>query len=170
MSGEEALRVVDHLINRKVDIAIEYQIDYRSGNQIIDKFSAKIPVIAVDIPMVGATFFGVDNYRAGYMAGEALGQWVMTHWQGEIEGCPLFWRNNAQVTRRKPEIHGQQDVVEKHFGRKIITLDSGNTRAISQANMISVPHNLFQMHSAFLSSVLTMKQPPGTAWRTFTRS
>ena len=39
LSGEvKLLRVADHLINRKVDIAIEYQIDYRSGNQIIDKF------------------------------------------------------------------------------------------------------------------------------------
>ena len=74
LSGEEALRVADHLINRKVDIAIEYQIDYRSGNQIIDKFQrAKIPVIAVDIPMVGATFSASTIYRAGYMAGEA---WV----------------------------------------------------------------------------------------------
>ena len=34
---------------------------------------AGIPVIAVDIPLPGATFFGADNYRAGRMAGEALG-------------------------------------------------------------------------------------------------
>ena len=36
-----------------------------------------------------------------------------------------------------------------------------------QANTIQ-HYNSFQMHSAFLSSVLTMKQLPGTAWRTFT--
>ncbi|MCO5185509.1 MAG: substrate-binding domain-containing protein [Anaerolineae bacterium] len=141
LSGEEALRVADHLINRKVDIAIEYQIDYRSGNQIIDKFQrANIPVIAVDIPMVGATFFGVDNYRAGYMAGEALGQWVMTHWQGEIDALIILEEQRAGDSP-KARIHGQQDAFEAIVGKvsaeKIITLDSGNTRAISQANMIS---------------------------------
>jgi ribose transport system substrate-binding protein len=139
LSGAEALRVADHLIDRKVDIAIEYQIDYRSGNQIINKFQrANIPVIAVDIPMVGATFFGVDNYRAGYMAGEALGNWVMAHWQGEIDALIILEEQRAGDLP-KARIHGQQDAFEAVVGRvsaeKIITLDSGNTRAISQANM-----------------------------------
>jgi ribose transport system substrate-binding protein len=141
LSGAEALRVADHLINRKVDIAIEYQIDYRSGNQIIDKFQrANIPVIAVDIPMVGATFFGVDNYRAGYMAGEALGHWVMAHWQGEIDALIILEEQRAGDLP-KARIHGQQDAFEAVVGavsaEKIVTLDSGNTEAISQANMIT---------------------------------
>ena len=56
---------------------IEYQIDEQAGSRIMDYFrQAGIPVIAVDIPMVGATFFGVDNYRAGYLAGVALGDWT----------------------------------------------------------------------------------------------
>ena len=52
----------------------------------MDKFQqADIPVVAVDIPMVGATFFGVDNYRAGHMAGKALGEWVEGRWQSQID-------------------------------------------------------------------------------------
>lgn len=125
---------------------IEYQIDYRSGNQIINKFqSANIPVIAVDIPMVGATFFGVDDYRAGYMAGEALGHWVMTHWQGAIDALIILEEQRAGDLP-KARIHGQQDAFEAIVGavsaEKIITLDSGNTRAISQANMLAALQKL----------------------------
>jgi hypothetical protein len=86
LSGEEALRVADRLVKRHIDLVIEYQIDYKAGNLIMDKFrQADIPVIAVDIPMVGATFFGVDNYRAGHMAGEALGEWIKRMWHGRID-------------------------------------------------------------------------------------
>ena len=52
----------------------------------MDKFNqAGIPVIAVDIPLPGATFFGADNFRAGYLAGEALGAWINNHWQGRLD-------------------------------------------------------------------------------------
>ena len=77
LSGVEALRLADHLIQRQVDLTIEYQIDYRTGNLLMDKFQrAEIPVIAVDIPMVGATFFGIDDYRAGLDGGVAMGKWL----------------------------------------------------------------------------------------------
>jgi ribose transport system substrate-binding protein len=40
----------------------------------MEKFrAAGIPVITVDIPMVGATYFGADNYRAGHMADSRWG-------------------------------------------------------------------------------------------------
>jgi len=52
----------------------------------MDKFSrAGIPVIAVDTPIVGATYFGVDNYRAGWDGGVALGQWINKQWQGRVD-------------------------------------------------------------------------------------
>ncbi|HFC11272.1 MAG TPA: DeoR family transcriptional regulator, partial [Anaerolineae bacterium] len=96
LSGVEALRVANHLIDRRVDVAIEYQIDHRSGNLIMDKFQrANIPVIAVDIPMVGATFLGIDNYRSGYVAGEALGQWVMQQWQGQFDHLIILEEKRA---------------------------------------------------------------------------
>ncbi|MEM9777738.1 MAG: substrate-binding domain-containing protein, partial [Chloroflexota bacterium] len=139
LSSAEALRVANHLIEREVDLAIEYQIDYRGGNLIIDKFQrSRIPVIAVDIPMVGATFFGVDNYRAGYMAGEALGTWVKTNWDGMIDYLAILEEQRAGDLP-KARIHGQQDAFEAVLrpvsSEKIITLDSGNTAKVSQQNM-----------------------------------
>jgi ribose transport system substrate-binding protein len=139
LSGVEALRVANHLIERRVDLAIEYQIDARSNNLIMDKFQrANIPVIAVDIPMVGATFFGVDNYRGGYMAGEALGNWVAQNWGGAFDHLIILEEQRAGDLP-KARIHGQQDAFEAVVGavsaEKITYLDSGNTLVVSQHSM-----------------------------------
>ncbi len=136
LSGVEALRVANHLIERRVDLAIEYQIDARSNNLIMDKFQrANIPVIAVDIPMVGATYFGVDNYRGGYMAGEALGKWVAQNWGGQFDQLIILEERRAGDLPRS-RIHGQQDAFEGVVGsvsaEKIAHLDSGNALAVSQ--------------------------------------
>ena len=56
-------------VDNTVDLVVEYQIDSQAGNIIMDTLrQAGIPVIAVDIAMPGATFFGADNYRAGFIA------------------------------------------------------------------------------------------------------
>lgn len=139
LSGEEALRVADKLIARGVDLAIEYQIDYEMGSLIMDKFQrADIPVIAVDIPMVGATFFGVDNYRCGHVAGIALGEWVQQKWQGEFDRLIVLEELRAgtlPAARIKGQLDGLAEVVGPVPAAKIIRLDSGNTSSISEAEV-----------------------------------
>lgn len=62
LNSEVALQVADRLIAAGVDLAIEYQIDDRVNSVVANKFRrAGIPVIAVDDPILGATYFGVDN-------------------------------------------------------------------------------------------------------------
>ena len=139
LSGAEALRVANHLIDRRVDLAIEYQIDYRSGSLIMDKFQrANIPVIAVDIPMVGATYFGVDNYRGGFLAGEALGKWVKSEWGGKVDKVLVLEEQRAGDLPRS-RIHGQLDGLHEHIGQlpenTLHYLNSGNTLEISRREM-----------------------------------
>ena len=72
LSGSEALRVADKLIARNVDLVFEYQIDHKISSLILDKFNrANIPVIAIDIPMVGATYFGIAIRMAGQLRSHA---------------------------------------------------------------------------------------------------
>lgn len=136
LSGDEALRVADRLIQRNIDLVIEYQIDYKAGNLIMNKFQqAGIPVIAVDIPMVGATFFGVDNYRAGHMAGVALGEWVMGAWHGRVDYLLVLEEPRAgslPEARIQGQLDGLQDVVGKLSSDNIRYIDCGNTSAISE--------------------------------------
>ncbi len=146
LSGQEALLVADKLIARDVDLAIEYQIDHKVGGLIMDKFrQAGIPVIAVDIPMVGATFFGVDNYRAGHVAGMAIGRWLESHWGAAIDKVLVLEepRAGAQPAAR---IQGQIDGLRQVMGSlrqdMMIYLDSGNTRSISEAQVCAAMEEL----------------------------
>jgi ribose transport system substrate-binding protein len=86
LSREAALENIDWFIREKMDLVIEYQLDAGLNNVIMDRLNqAGLPAIAVDIPMPGATFFGVDNYRAGFLAGQGLGEWVTRHWGGQVD-------------------------------------------------------------------------------------
>jgi ribose transport system substrate-binding protein len=81
-----ALTIGRSLVESQVDLVIEFQQDEHTNHVLMDMFrSAGIPVIAVDIPMPGATFFGADNYRAGRIAGEAAVSWIRSHWQGQLD-------------------------------------------------------------------------------------
>jgi ribose transport system substrate-binding protein len=67
-----------------VHLVINSQLDYRVTAQIAAKFSdAEIPFVALDMPHPGGFYFGVDNYRAGRLAGRHLAKWALKTWQGE---------------------------------------------------------------------------------------
>jgi ribose transport system substrate-binding protein len=136
LDPEQAMLVADKLIRSGVDLAIEYQIDYRTGSLLMKKFSqAKIPVIAIDIPIVGATFFGVDNYQAGHMAGLAMGKWVRRNWDSEIDRLMVLIEPRAG-SLPETRIHGQLDGLMELVGHvpeeKRLFLDGGNTTEISE--------------------------------------
>ncbi len=139
LSGQEALRVADRLIYRDVDLAIEYQIDHNVGGLIMDKFrKAGIPVIAVDIPMVGATFFGIDNYRAGLVAGIAMGQWLAREWDGAFDRVLILEeeRGGALVASRiQGQLAGVEEVIGEIPRERLLFLDSGNSSTISESKV-----------------------------------
>jgi ribose transport system substrate-binding protein len=81
-----ALRNADKFIAEGVNLVIESQISTKVAGQVAGKFqSVGIPFIALDVPHPGAHYFGADNYKAGKIAGQCLGQWAMRHWDGEVD-------------------------------------------------------------------------------------
>jgi ribose transport system substrate-binding protein len=81
-----ALRNAEQFVQSKVDLVIEFQVEQEVAAMIGDKIAgAKIPLIAVDIPHPHATYFGVDNYRVGIEAGEALAAHAIANWGGKVE-------------------------------------------------------------------------------------
>lgn len=81
-----ALRNAEHLVKSGVDLAIEFQTYQRIGTKVAQVFeNARIPLIAVEIPHPNALFLGVDNQRAGLVAGKALLKAAQTHWKGECD-------------------------------------------------------------------------------------
>ncbi len=62
---------------------IEFQTDESVAPVIASKYlEAKIPMIAIDVPHPGATYFGANNYEAGLLAGRYLGKWANARWGG----------------------------------------------------------------------------------------
>ena len=150
LDGQTALTVAERFAAQKLDLVIEYQIDEQIGSQIIDKFrQAAISVIAVDIPIVGATYFGVDNYRAGHMAGSALSNWIIEHWAGAIDRLIVLEepRAGSLVAAR---IQGQLDKLKSTLGEIPadiqLTLNSGNTFEISEAEMAAALKGMPDAH------------------------
>jgi ribose transport system substrate-binding protein len=85
-SPTRALRNADILVREHVDLVLEFQAFEQVAPIISSKFiEADIPVIAIDIPHPGATYFGANNYQAGLIGGRALGRWAKAEWGGQVE-------------------------------------------------------------------------------------
>lgn len=96
-----ALRNADHLIREQVDLVIEFQTDEAVAPAIAAKYlEAKIPLIAIDIPHPGATYFGANNYEAGLIAGRYLGRWAKKNWASAVDEVLLLELHRAGALPR----------------------------------------------------------------------
>ena len=85
-----AQRNADVLVRERVDLVIEFQTDEQIAPIVAAKYSdANIPMIAIEIPHPGATYFGANNYEAGLIAGRYLGRWARQRWNAEIDEIVL---------------------------------------------------------------------------------
>jgi len=90
-SARAALRNAERLIAERVDLVFEFQTFERVAGVISSLFQeAGIPVVAIDIPHPGATFYGVNNYRVGLTAGRALARWAKHNWEGGVDRVILL--------------------------------------------------------------------------------
>ena len=81
-----ALKNADTFVREDVNLVIEFQIDEHVAPILADKIAAaNIPLIAIDIPHPHATYFGVDNYRVGFEAGELLAEHAQENWSGKVD-------------------------------------------------------------------------------------
>ena len=90
MSGPTALANVDYFAQRGSTSSSSTNITPTTAPVIMSKFrEAGHPVIAVDVPLPGATYFGVDNYVAGQIGGEAAAEAVIERWGGSVDRVGL---------------------------------------------------------------------------------
>jgi ribose transport system substrate-binding protein len=86
-----AQRNADYLVKEKVDLVIEFQTDEEIAPIVAEKYrTANIPLIAIEVPHPGATYYGANNYQAGLIAGRCLGRWVKRRWQEEADNIVLL--------------------------------------------------------------------------------
>ncbi len=130
--GPTALANAQYFAQEQVDLVVEFNTDARYGNVIMECLRTKnIPVIAIDIPLPGATFLGVDNYKAGLMAGRLAGAYIEQQWHGQFDtllslGLPTSGPTPA--ARTQGQIAGLRETLT-FPEESIIHLDSKNTYA-----------------------------------------
>jgi ribose transport system substrate-binding protein len=91
-----AQRNADVLVREKVDLVIEFQTDEHVAPIVAAKYrEANIPLIAIEVPHPGATYFGANNYEAGLIGGRHLGRWAKHHWHNDIQEIVLIGLERA---------------------------------------------------------------------------
>lgn len=79
--GMQAVTNCQTLLQRGIEGLIEFNVDESVGGVIMEMCDeAGIPVMAIDIPHPGATFFGADNAYAGTLAGKAAAEAAQKKW------------------------------------------------------------------------------------------
>lgn len=85
----------------------------------------QIPVISVETP-VGAPYFGGNNYRAGLLAGEALGKHARKHWGSEFDRLVLL-ESSLSAMENTARLTGAVEAVKRVLGdfgpEKILHVD-----------------------------------------------
>jgi ribose transport system substrate-binding protein len=122
-----ALRSVDQLIRKEIDLAIEFQTDDAVAPAVARKYlEANIPMIAIDIPHPGATYFGANNYEAGLIGGRHLGRWALKNWQGtvnEILMVEISRAGSVPQARIRGMLAGLNEILRRTDQCKIVHLD-----------------------------------------------
>jgi ribose transport system substrate-binding protein len=71
------------MLSRKPDFFIEFQQYPLINNIVATEFgAAKIPVLAVDVPIPGSPYMGVDNFRVALTAGRTMAALIRERWGG----------------------------------------------------------------------------------------
>jgi DeoR/GlpR family transcriptional regulator of sugar metabolism/ABC-type sugar transport system substrate-binding protein len=83
---ETAVRNAKEFISQDIDLLVEYEGTGLAIRPIRSMMrEADVPVIAIDIPIMGATHLGSDHDAAGACAGEAVGKWIRQNWGGQVD-------------------------------------------------------------------------------------
>ena len=122
-----ALKNAELLIRDGVDLVIEFQTDEAVAPAIAAKYrEAGIPLIAIDIPHPGATYFGANNYEAGLLAGRHLARWARQHWAGhadEILLLELARAGSLPAARIRGILAGLREMAPEAAGWHVTSID-----------------------------------------------
>jgi len=122
-----AIKNAQLLIKEGVDLVVEFQTDESVAPAIASAYhQARIPMIAIDIPHPGATYFGANNYEAGLLAGRQLARWAKQHWSGQADELLLLELARAgsvPAARLRGVTAGIRDVLHDAANWPVISID-----------------------------------------------
>ncbi len=136
MDLQSQLSKVKELTDSGVGLVILFQRIGAMAHVLADHLiRAGVPVISVDSPIPGAFYFGGNNYRAGLLAGGALGQFSKKHWNSSFDQLLLLesslssHENEARLTGA---VEGIREVLGEVPESKIKHIDGMAQREASR--------------------------------------
>ena len=145
LDGPTALANAQSFVQRDVDYVIEFQTDVNFGPTVMKVFDDDgVGVVAIDIPMPGATFFGANNPRSGFMGGSYLAQAALAKFGEEAvkEGYfvlgDLPQSGAIPAMRSEGQLAGFVGQVEGFPEDQVIRIDTKNTLQEAFAQMSNV--------------------------------
>ena len=145
LDGATALANAESFLQREVDFVIEFQTDANFGATIMRQMqNADTRVVAIDIPMPGATFFGANNPRSGFMGGSYLAQAAIAKFglaevtTGYLVVGDLPQSGAIPAMRTGGQIAGFLASVDGFSPQHVIKIDSKNTLEESFTQMSNV--------------------------------
>jgi ribose transport system substrate-binding protein len=122
-----ALRNAELLIREAVDLVIEFQTDEAVAPPIAARYhEAGIPMIAIDVPHPGTTYFGANNYEAGLLAGHHLARWAKARWNGQVDEILLVELARAgslPAARIRGVLAGIREVAHEAVQWPVVSID-----------------------------------------------
>lgn len=135
-SADVAIHNAEEMAESKLDLAIEFQLYEHVAPVISDILSrAGTPLISLVNPHHGNTYFGVNNYRAGYSAGLALASFAAQHWKSQPDSLLLMESPRAGRTvqsRLIGAVRGVQERLGPIPENKIEHIDGGGDTSTSK--------------------------------------
>ncbi len=131
-----ALRNIDAMVRGRVDVAIVFTTIEPIAGAIAGRLrQAGVPLIAVEMPLPGAPFYGANNYGAGWTAGVALGRYARRYWRSKVERVVLIELPEAGALprmRMTAALDGIRDVIPGIRDGQVVRLDGHNDFAHSR--------------------------------------
>ncbi len=132
--GQTAVTNAELMVMQDVDFVVDMNVDASVGQTIMDIFNAaEIPVLAIDIMLPGAPFFGIDSPELGYFNGETAGKYIQENYDGEVEYVVLVTQRAAGevgYTRVRTAIDALDDMGIKYG--EVVEIEGENDTSIAQ--------------------------------------
>lgn len=148
-SGGDAQAVVgnaERLRQQRVDGAILFTGEGRAGLLALERLrAAGIPLVSVDAYLPGATYVGVDNFRAGFIAGQEMARLFQRRYP---TATPLLVLaevpagGGAVAARSEGYLEGVRSVYPTLAGSQVRRIDTHNAPDVAQRAMSALLDDL----------------------------
>lgn len=144
--ADAAIRNAKEFVKQRVDLVLEFQVEEHVAPHVAHILQkAEIPLVAIDIPHPNATYFGVDNFEAGYEAGVLLAQYARNQWKGKVDwvvGMGFSEAGSFVQSRITGAFEGIRERLEQAQAERFLRLEG---RGMRQASCTAIAEFL-RMH------------------------